>query len=385
MLFSGRMAHMGQRLLILASDTGEGHNSAAAALEVAAESAGWRVSVRKPLEESTSANRIWAGLYNLLLTHRPAWMGFFSRTIDRLKPNEADLFYRHVKGYITRFLEAERPDVILSVHPMLNHMIPRSVAERGLNIACLTFVTDPFPPFWGGWSSPYIDRYFVLSDEASRALGASGISADRIERVAMPVRSGFRPHRPEEVDQLRSKLNITGETILVNGGARGGGPLRQIALAVRGAAPSANLLVVCGHNERLRHGLEGLRDSKIKTFGFVRDIHELIGAADLVMTKPGALSTYETLASAVPAALTAIGGVMPQESGLFHAAERYGFGFPVATFDELARIVGQGPMEWRKKRKAIRSFYRPGSAADIIGRIQPLHDQSDSSLNAQFS
>ncbi len=376
---------MGQRLLILSSDTGEGHNSAAAALEAAGEDAGWRVSVRKPLEESTAANRIWAGLYNLLLTHRPGWMGLFSRTIDRLKPNEANLFYRRVEGYIARFLEAERPDVILSVHPMLNHMIPRSVAERGLNIRCLTFVTDPFPPFWEGWSSPYIDRYFVLSDEASRALEASGVSADRIERVAMPVRPGFRPHRQEEVDQLRSKLNITGETILVNGGARGGGPIRRIVLAVRGASPSANLLVVCGHNARLRRGLDRLRDSKVKTFGFVRDIHELIGAADLVMTKPGALSTYETLASAVPAVLTAIGGVMPQESGLFHAAESYGFGFPVTTFDELARVVGQGPMEWRKKREAIASFYRPGSAADIIGRIQPLHDQSHASFHAQSS
>ena len=376
---------MGQRLLILSSDTGEGHNSAAAALEAAGENAGWRVSVRKPLEESTAANRIWAGLYNLILTHRPGWMGLFARTIDRLKPNEANLFYRRVEGYIARFLEAERPDVILSVHPMLNHMIPRSVAERGLNIRCLTFVTDPFPPFWEGWSSPYIDRYFVLSDEASRALEASGVSADRIERVAMPVRPGFRPHRPEEVDQLRSKLNITGETILVNGGARGGGPIRRIVLAVRGASPSANLLVVCGHNARLRRGLDRLRDSKVKTFGFVRDIHELISAADLVMTKPGALSTYETLASAVPAALTAIGGVMPQESGLFHAAESYGFGFPVATFDELARVVGQGPMEWRKKREAIASFYRPGSAADIIGRIQPLHDQSHGAFHAQSS
>ena len=379
------MTQTGLRLLILSSDTGEGHNSAAAALEAAAEQAGWRVSVRKPLEESSGVNRAWAGLYNLLLTHHPSWVELFAGAINRLKPNEADIFYRRVRGYIERFLESERPDVILSVHPMLNHMIPRLVAERGLGIPCLAFVTDPFPPFWDGWSSRYIDRYFVVSDETSRTLEASGVATERIERVAMPVRPGFRPRRQPEVERLRTELNISGETILVNGGARGGGPLRSIVLAVRRAAPGTNVLVVCGHNGRLRRRLDRPGDPRVRTFGFVRNIDELIGASDLVITKPGALSTYETLASAVPAALTAIGGLMPQESGLFHAAETYGFGYSIATMDELTRIIKMGTVEWRKKREAIASFYRPGSAADIIERIQPLHGQPQTPLHAQSS
>ena len=64
------------KLLILSSDTGEGHNSAAAAIENAAKSAGFQVKVRKPLEESTSVNRSLANLYNVLLTHRPRWVGW---------------------------------------------------------------------------------------------------------------------------------------------------------------------------------------------------------------------------------------------------------------------------------------------------------------------
>src|SRR5437867_2232047 len=176
------------KLLILSSDTGEGHNSAAAAVENAAGTAGLSVKIRKPLEESTSVNRRLANFYNTLLTHRPQWMGAYFRLINSVRPNERDCFYSKVRGYIARFIEAESPGIFLSVHPMLNHFIQRFVKEQRLGIPCYTFLTDPFPPFWHGWMSPYIDRYFVPTDEARRALTAAGIETGRIARVPMPVR-----------------------------------------------------------------------------------------------------------------------------------------------------------------------------------------------------
>ena len=361
------------KLLILSSDTGEGHNSAARAIQSAAEAVRFPVSLRKPLEESSAANRSMAHLYNLCLTHRPGWVGGFLKTIDFLKPNEADFFYRRAQRYIQRFIESERPDVLLSVHPMLNHLIQRWVVEQGLDIRCITFVTDPFPPFWKGWSSPYVRSYFVLSDDAGARLVADGIEADRIERVTMPVRNGFKPRSPDEVRTLRARLGVDGTTILLNGGARGGGPLPDLVRTVRQAAPDANIIVVCGHNRHVLETIKAMRDARIRPFGFVRDIHDLVGAADLVITKPGALATYETLASEVPVALTAVGGLMPQESGLFKAATRCGFGFAVETLEELGDVIRQGLGGWRGKRDAIRNFYRPGSTQELIERIQPSH------------
>jgi len=359
------------RLLILSSDTGEGHNSAARALAAAGMEAGFEVSLRKPLEESAILNRSLASLYNLILTHRPASMGLFFRTIGVLKPNEGGIFYAPVRGYIRRFLESEKPDAILSVHPMLNHMIQRWIREHEARIPCYTFITDPFPPFWGGWASPYIHRYFVLTEEAAGALTVNGIDRRKITLVRMPLRDGFRPHSTNEVTQLRKALDLQdGETVLVNGGARGGGPLFHLIRAVRKAAPGGTVLAVCGHNKGLCRRLARLDDDRIRTYGYVEDIHRLVGASDLVITKPGALSTYESLASVVPAMLTGIGGLMPQESGLFDAASRQGFGFAVRTLEELRTIVAMGADEWRKKREAIIRFYQPTSSGDIIERIK---------------
>ncbi len=301
-------------------------------------------------------------------------MGFFFRVIDVLKPYEGNIFYRLVRRYIRRFIEAEHPDVILSVHPMLNHMIQRWIQEQGFRIPCYTFITDPFPPFWRGWASPYVQGYFVTTAEAAAALAANGIDRRKIRRVGMPLRDGFRPHSADEVAQLREALGLQeGETVLVNGGARGGGPLFRLVRAVREAAPGATVLVVCGRNARLRRRLARLEDERIRTYGYVYEIHRLVGASDLVITKPGALSTYESLASLVPAVLTGIGGLMPQESGLFEAASRQGFGFAVRTLEELRNVLAMGADEWRKKRGAIIRFYQPASSGDIIERIQPFH------------
>jgi len=362
------------KLLILSSDTGEGHNSAAAAIQSAARSAGLEVQIRKPLEESTKTNRTLANVYNVLLTYRPQWMSSYFRLIDMIRPNERDIFYSVVRNYIGRFVDAERPDIVLSVHPMLNHFMQRFIKEEGLRIPCHTFVTDPFPPFWRGWTSPYIDQYFVPTDEALQALTASGIPAWCVDRVSMPVRPQFVPATMSEIQTLRDSLKLDhGSIILINGGARGGGRILRIYHSIRKAAAGANILVVCGRNGRLRWKIERIQDRGTRTFGFLEDLHRYVAAADLIVTKPGALSTYEALACRVPVLLTALPCLMPQESGLFGAASHYDFGFTARTFAELENVIRKGPGDWNQKRESIPEFYTSHSAADLIERIQPVN------------
>src|SRR5712691_4077675 len=354
------------KLLILSSDTGEGHNSAAAAIESAAKTAGFRTRICKPLEESTKVNRSLAGFYNTLLSHRPQWMGWYFRLIAGLRPNERDYFYSKVRGYIGRFIDSEGPGIVLSVHPMLNHFIQRFIKEERLDIPCYTFLTDPFPPFWRGWTSPYIDRYFVATDEALQALTATGIPAWRIERVPMPVRSCFVPATMTEIQEFRTRLKLDNASIiLINGGARGGGPLSRIYQTIQKAAGNSNILVVCGKNSGLRWRIERMQHPRTRTFGFLEDIHRYVAAADLVVTKPGALSTYEALACGVPVLFTSLRCLMPQESGLFEAAHHYDFGFAARTFAEISGIIRKGRGEWSRKRDSISQFYTAASAAEL--------------------
>ena len=147
----------------------------------------------------------------------------------------------------------------------------------------------------------------------------------------------------------------------------------KIYETVRKAASHSNILVVCGRNAELRDRIERIRDPKTRTFGFVQDVYRYIAAADLVITKPGALSAYEAHACKVPVLFTGLRCLMPQESGLFDAAQHYDFGFRARTFEDLENIIRKGPSEWHRKRESIRQFYTPHSASDLIERIQPIH------------
>jgi processive 1,2-diacylglycerol beta-glucosyltransferase len=365
------------KLLILSSDTGEGHNSAAAAIASAGKSVGFVSSIRKPLEESTKLNQALAGFYNTLLRRRPQWMGSYFRLIGCIRPNERDFFYSKVRRYIGGFIDQEKPDIVLSVHPMMNHFLQRYIKEEQMGIPCYTFLTDPFPPFWRGWTSPYVDGYFVATDEALQALTASGVPAWCIERVAMPVRPEFAPAKMTEIQELRAALNIDdASVILINGGARGGGPLLKVYETVRKAATYSNILVVCGKNTQLRDRIERRRDPKTRTFGFIQDLYRYIAAADIVITKPGALSAYEALACKVPVLFTGLRCLMPQESGMFRAAQHYDFGFAARTFEELDAIIRRGAHEWKRKCDSIPQFYQTGSTGDLLQKIQPIHVSS---------
>lgn len=362
------------KLLILSANTGEGHNSAAKALETTAASTDTQVSVRRPLEDSGPFNQALAGLYNNLLARRPQWVHRYFWLVDRCRPNERNFLYGRCQRFIGRFLDSEKPDAVLSVHPMLNHFIQRFIKEERLGVPCYTFLTDPFPPFWQGWASSYVDSFFVPTSEALQALTAMGVAAWKIERVPMPVRPEFRPCTDADLRSFREELDLSGAgTILLNGGARGGGPLAAVYEAARRAAPQADILVVCGSNQALQHRIQSRQHPRTRTFGYVQDIHRFVSASDLVITKPGAMSTYEALACGVPVLLLGLRGLMPQESGLFQAAGRYDFGFAASSLEDIDEILRRGPAAWRQLRTSIAQFYVGTSGKELIERIQPNH------------
>ena len=201
-----------------------------------------------------------------------------------------------------------------------------------------------------------------------------GVPAWRIERVPMPVRPEFRPFSSTQLNAFRNALALdAANTILINGGARGGGPLWSIYRTVRRAAPDSNIVVICGRNSRLRRRMEALKDPRTRVLGFVTDIHRCVAASDLVLTKPGALSTFEALACGVPVLLLGVRGLMPQESGLFAAARRCEFGFAASRLKEIEDVIAGGPQKWNRVREFIAQFYTCSSGRELIEKLQPRH------------
>ena len=85
------------------------------------------------------------------------------------------------------------------------------------------------------------------------------------------------------------------------------------------------------------------------------------------------MSTYEALACGVPPVLLGILALMPQESGVFDAASRYGFGYAVSNFAELHDVIRIGRHGWNRRREGIQNFDPIGCGRELIERMQPVH------------
>src|SRR4028118_230980 len=121
------------KILIISSDTGGGHRSAAVAIAAGLQKffAGnsYAVRVVRAIEESHSISARLVNLYNWVLRHRQHWMKYLYWAVNRFRPETREFFYRRRVGYVGELFERWCPHVVVSVHPLTQHAIGRVFRE----------------------------------------------------------------------------------------------------------------------------------------------------------------------------------------------------------------------------------------------------------------
>ena len=149
------------------------------------------------------------------------------------------------------------------------------------------------------WIHPGVDRYFVARDEAAALLTAVGVEPGTVEVTGIPI----DPRFSERADRgaLRRKHGLPdGPVVLLLAGCFGVGPVQELAARLEQARRPAHFAVVAGRNEALRGALASAAGPRTTVLGFTREIHEWMAAVDLLVTKPGGLTTSEALARGLP-------------------------------------------------------------------------------------
>ena len=114
------------KFLIITSETGGGHTSAAAAIADGLKrfaAPDCLVNVVRALEESHLLAQKLAEFYNYLLRHHQHLMKYYYRAIERFRPNESNFFYRMTSRYVRQLFDKYCPQIIVSVHPMTQHFL----------------------------------------------------------------------------------------------------------------------------------------------------------------------------------------------------------------------------------------------------------------------
>jgi processive 1,2-diacylglycerol beta-glucosyltransferase len=231
-------------------------------------------------------------------------------------------------------------------------------------------VTDVSPHAF--WVYPHIDHYHVATEAGARELQCKGIAAERISVTGIPIDPVFAERTPAAA--MRATLGLPERpTVLLLSGGFGVGPLVAMLDSFAGPDCGLSLVVVAGRNAELEAACReraATLNLPVTVHGFVTNIHQLMDAADIVVTKPGGLTTNEVLAKGKPMALVAPIPGQEQRNCDYLLEE----GAAVRLHDEpdaawhLARWLGDTARMAQMKANAER-IARPQAAADVARRL----------------
>ena len=382
------------KILIISSDTGGGHRSAAAAIVAGVqkffEGESYAIRVVRAVEESHHLSAKLVRLYNWILRNRQHWMKYYYWFINRFRPETSAFFYKRCVGYVVELFERWCPHVVVSVHPLTQHIFARVLKELNLagRVPLVSVVTDPCYGFWKGWACDDVTLYLVANDEARRQLIDYGVMPERIKISGLPVHPKFAYPGEEAAQAARKALGLDPEkfTVFVNAGWIGGGNIPQIFKELVHGELDVQAIFLAGKNEDLRVAAESLAleaPFPIKVIGYSDEIEKLMSAANVMISKLGGLTTFEALACRVPIIADLITEPMPQEAGTATLIAERGAGVMLRRSSDVVPVVRrmmEDEVHYSRMRAATVGLAVPNSTRHIVEEIAALIPPSESPI-----
>lgn len=374
------------KILIISSDTGGGHRSAAQAISEGVTKF-WHgesavVRIVKAVEESHKLTEKGVKLYNWILKNKQHWMKYYYWFINKYRPETRKFFLNRCVVYLKEQFEKWCPHVVVSVHPMTQHIFARILKELNLadQIPLVTVVTDPCYGFWKGWVCDDVSLYLVANEEARQQLLDYGVSPEKIKISGMPVHPKFHEVGEKDAQSAREAFGLNPEkfTVFVNAGWVGGGNIPQIFRELVRGDLDVQAVFLAGKNEELRKEAEEIAKTAkfpVKVIGYSDEIEKLMQSANVMVSKLGGLTTFEALACRLPIIADATTPPMPQEAGTVKLIAQKGAGILLENASDIVLTVQSllnDSNKYREMKAATVHLAVPNSTKNIIAEIYAL-------------
>ena len=366
-------------ILILSCSGGAGHIRAAEALHRTATLTGLPIRTEHyDVLDFTSKifKRFYSETYLQMVNRAPELWGYLYEQSER-KPYKKKVIIKsfdqlNYKRYLQTLLELT-PDAIICTHFLPYISVSSELRKKGI-VAPIFAVTTDFDVHQL-WVDPIIERYFVFHKESAWQLQSKQVAAENITVAGIPVMPEFQYKQKQKT--VRTKLGIKSNqfTILVLSGGFGIGRIREIVEQTTTTLAgfnkkNFNLLIVCGKNEKVRGEIEAMQFPKNinpRIFGFVDNIHQLMDAADLLISKAGGLTSSEAMAKSLP--ILIVDPIPGQESRNTDIIIEHGAGWKAINLVNLSyklRKILETPSILIQARKATQRLAKPHAASTIL-------------------
>lgn len=360
------------RALILTCNTGEGHNSVAAAVKQVFEGHGASCLVVDALSFlSERASEVIGKLHTRMYRYVPgAWrVGYKFMENHTAVTDEDSLIVQFLSSGAERLRElllTEGFDHIICPHVFAGLMVTRMRRLWPEQRATASFIATDYT------CSPMVndcrmDWFFVPSQDAVASFTAMGVPAERIAVTSgVPVRRGFYERTDKREARRRLGLPEEGNMILAMCGSMGCGPLEELTELLAGQIGRAgSMCVVCGTNVHLQKRLErNFGGGSVHVLGYTDEMPLLMDAADLYLTKPGGLSTSEAAVKGLPMVLVdAVAGC--EEDNLRHFCA-LGGAVTAERTEQLAALCIRLLADGESRARMSRALLQRGDAGQEI-------------------
>lgn len=375
---------MAPRILVLSASVGAGHMRAAEAVEQALHQVvpDAEVTNLDVLEmTNTLFRRVYGKLYIDLVNKAPHVLGYFYDMLDQPSTSgnkRSDRFRLALQklnlGKFMRFLKSQPWDLVINTHFLPAEIIASLRTKGELSIPQVTATTD-FDTH-RLWVNQPCERYFTATQEGALYLQHWGVPARDIFPTGIPIHPVFS--EPKDRAACVAKHGLDGERPIVVqlAGGFGVGPIEKLFRALLETEVPIQLVSIAGRNEKLRADLQKLPvppRHKVQVLGFTKEIDELMNVADLVVSKPGGLTTSETLARG--AIMVIVNPIPGQESRNSDYLLESGAAIKVNNTATIAYKITQllsDKERLARLRGNVRRIARPRAAFEVVEKSLEL-------------
>lgn len=367
-------------ILIIYANAGYGHKKAALAIQE-------EIKRKDPRQEcevmdilsltSQSLEFLYPGSYKFLVTYMPWLWRLGYRILDRKRMYPIifpfrNMMNRSVLYPFKHYLMKKNPKVIIFTHFL---GIPRAINLRKqgkisgkINVCITDFETHSF------WIYPEVDKYYVMCEETKKEITDKWeIPEDRVMTTGVPIAHKFQPPAEKERKPLSKKYRLDPNrmTLFFSSGSFGIGPTEDLLAYLAQFSDQIQVIIVCGKNRKMQDKLmEKDFLFPVIIYGFVDCMHELMKISDILIAKPGGITTCESLSQGIPMIISSL--IPGQEEGNRNVLAKYDACWELKSSEDIKTLMKEileNPEMLRKKKENIQKLAKPHASQDITEHV----------------
>ena len=364
------------RVLILSCNTGGGHNSTGMAIKAYFEAQNVTCDVYDALSFwSARISKFISGGHVFIYRNLPRLFGVGYRYEEKSETRFLyDLFAKSADNLYQFIVDGEYTHVIC-VHSFSAMTLTEVRRKYHPNIHTSFVATDyTCSP---GVSVSDLDLYFIPHEKLTDEFVRQGIPREKIIPSGIPVHPYF--FLPTNKKSIRSLIDVpkSGKVIMLSCGSMGAGPMRRLAFRLKNRlAKNEYLVIICGTNEKLfRYLTFWLRHDRVRILSFSKNMYDLMAASDLLITKPGGISTTEAAIRRLPfVSLNAVPGCETRNLDFFLSIGVTKTAKGVRGIADLAFRILRSPEERAALRSALETEFAFNPGATVCKTLLALND-----------